>query len=178
MHRNEPHVHVCPLCATLVEVEGGYDGPYYEWFCDHNAQLGYDAEPERVPLWVLRDSAELERRRAEWCRRIFDEQLAALRARPPLLAYLHFGKGKDGFELRYIPEHRRLRKEWRDLGWMGQMDVILKQQYAEPIREALNQGSMFLAAMLGEERDMQIDMRKDLNRQAYGDTFIVPIKKR
>jgi hypothetical protein len=134
--------------------------------------LDYDVQPERITVAQYVDPERRELLRRVWCAIRFEELRVAARNKPPPSPYLSHARG-----LTYTPADRRARKEWRDLGFVGQTNAVLKDAYAEPIREALNQGSVFLAAMLGETRDTIGDTMKDMNRQSYGNEFVVPLKR-
>lgn len=165
----EPSIHVCPLCATYVEVEGDYDGPHYVWGCEHGS---WDREPLSVPVFVFQNSELLEAARSAACAAAWVELRHACALERVARDKRDYSILTHALDLTYTPADRRARHEFRHAN--DQFNRVLKHVYAEPIREALHRGSVFLAASLAESRDAHIQAHRAICRIAYGDDSALP----
>jgi len=158
-------VHICPLCASYVEVDGGYDGPEYTWGCSHERLV---REPGRINVADYLSPTYREQERSRLCWEEWKVALAAYRYKredydKPFDPTLDHPCG-----LTYTPADRRKRHEFRHSPHTERYSAIMKHLYAEPIRKALHSNSMFLAASLGEQRDARIDICRTINRTVFG----------
>lgn len=177
----EFRLHVCPLCASPIEVEGGYDGPYYSWTCDHEHQLPYPLDqPARMSLAEWSDPAIRERLRSEATRRVWEQMHRQSEERREYLDSLDYRARylDHPIKLPYWPQYRRQRWEWRQRSYTSQVHEILKRTYSEPLREHLQQHNLLFSVAMEDEMDAHLhEHRKLVNRIGFGDEFTVPIKR-
>lgn len=166
----EPQVHICPLCAAYVSVESGYDGPYYIPSCDH----GQATEPAQVSVTVFRDPALLEAARSAACAVAWADEWALTKnirrvraGDTPGRRYLGpagLSPAPERRDLTWTPADRKLRRRWRILGATTRFSETMKRVYLTKVQDALNQGSVFLAAVEQEVGEATISMHADINR--------------
>jgi hypothetical protein len=181
----QPHefrLHVCPLCAAPVEVEdGGYDGPYYTWSCDHKAVLPYPQDqPARMTLAAYMDPVRREYLRSIATAMVWERMHEACEARRKVADAVDYeARYRDHpVKLPLWPQYRRQRHEWRQRSRTSQVSEVLKRVYSEPLREHLQQHNLLFSVQMQDEVDGLVhDIRRDLARQTYGDTFLIPLKR-
>lgn len=174
----------CPLCASYIEVESGYDGAYYLWSCSH-AHL---ADPANMGIHEFLDPERRERARARLCLNRWSELWEACEYRRaellaedwPRRALGDAGlapESEDRRKLTWTPADRRLRARWRELASTTKFSESMKAVYIPHIREHLNRGNVFLGAWEQELMDEHISLHEQLARQTFGGEWTVPLKR-
>lgn len=163
-----PSVSVCPLCASYVEVESGWDGPEYVWSCDHEYAVD---EPGRMTVAQFVDPELRESARSENCMGEWDRHVSACYRQRIADDERDYATLTHALDLQYTAADRRARYDYRRLSATEKYAANLRHVYTPKIQAHLDQHRHFLAAIDQETMEAQITMHRDLHRQTFGDTI-------